>query len=83
MSVTALNRQSIIILDNACFYRMAVLQEMANLFDHIVLLFAPLFYLRGLNPIKKAWANIKRYMHMVLPDLDCFIHTLISYSHCN
>lgn len=77
----ALNQPSVIILDNARFHRMGVLQEMANLSGHIVLPLAP--YSPELNPIEKAWANIKRYMRMVLPDWDCFTDALISHSYFN
>lgn len=77
----ALNLQSVIILDNARFHRMKVLQEMASLSGHIVLPLAS--YSPELNPIDKTWANIKRYMRMVLPDVDYFTDILLSHSYCN
>lgn len=77
----ALDRKSVIILDNARFHRMKVLQEMAKRSGHIILPLAP--YSPELNPIEKTWANIKRYVRRALPDFDCFIETLASYSYFN
>lgn len=47
----ALTQPSVIILDNARFHRMGLLQEMANLSGHIVLPLAP--YSPQLNPIER------------------------------
>lgn len=77
----ALDRKSVIILDNARFHRMKVLQEIVKPSGHIILPLAP--YSPELSPIEKTWANIKRYVRRVLPDFDCFIETLVSYSYFN
>lgn len=77
----ALNHKSVIILDNARFHRMAVLQEMAKPSGHIILPLAP--YSPELNPIEKTWANIKRYLRMTLPDWECFSDALMYYSYFN
>ncbi|RRD89233.1 IS630 family transposase [Conchiformibius steedae] len=77
----ALSRKSVIILDNARFHRMKVLQEMAKPSGHIILPLAP--YSPELNPIEKTWANIKRHLRGVLPDFNCFTDALVSYCYFN
>ena len=73
----ALTQKSVIILDNARFYRMGVLREMAEKWGHKVLPLAP--YSPELNPIEKVWANIKRYLRTVLSDYARFDDALMSY----
>ncbi|ROW31380.1 transposase [Neisseria animalis] len=73
--------KSLIILDNARFHRISILQEMAHRCGHEILPLAP--YSPELNPIEKTWANIKKYMRSVLPGSDNFTAALMSYFYFN
>lgn len=77
----ALTQKSVIILDNARFHRIGVLQTMANKLGHYVLPLAP--YSPELNPIEQTWANIKRYMRTVLPSSGDLVEKLVCYSCLN
>lgn len=71
MLLPILDKKSLIILDNARFHRMKILQKMANEYGHIVLPLPP--YSPELNPIEKTWANIKKYLRKFLsPNHDNF-----------
>lgn len=74
----SLTAKSVIIMDNARFHRMKVLQALASKFGHIVLPLSP--YSPELNPIEKAWGNLKKYLRKVLPSFDNFWDALLSYS---
>lgn len=76
-----LNKQSVIILDNARFHRMGILHEMAQKLGHKILPLSP--YSPELNPIEHTWANIKRYMRAILPCYSDFTDTLASYFYFN
>ena len=59
-----LTEKSVIIMDNAAFHRIDILQEMAKKHGHVVLPLPP--YSPDLNPIEKVWANLKKYMRKVI-----------------
>ncbi len=77
----ALKTKSVIIMDNARFHRMKVLQELAQKCGHTILPLSP--YSPELNPIEKTWGNIKRYLQKVLPKFNSFLEALLSYSGFN
>ncbi len=77
----ALKTKSVIIMDNARFHRMKVLQELAKKLGHTILPLSP--YSPELNPIEKTWGNIKRYLQKVLPKFSSFLEALLSYSGFN
>ncbi len=73
----SLSKQSVIIMDNASFHRINILQLLAYKFGHTVLPLSP--YSPELNPIEHTWANIKRYLRKVLPNFGSFWEGLVSY----
>ncbi len=73
----SLTPQSVIIMDNARFHRMTVLQELAQKYGHTVLPLPP--YSPELNPIEKTWGNIKKYLRKTLPNFTSFDEALVSY----
>lgn len=77
----ALNKQSVIILDNARFHRMGILREMAQKLGHKILPLRP--YSPELNPIEHTWANIKRHMRTGLSCYSNFADALVSYFYFN
>lgn len=77
----ALTQKSVIILDNARFHRMGILQEMATRFGHHLLPLSP--YSPELNPIERTWANIKQYLRSVLPGDESLTEKLVSHSYLN
>lgn len=77
----SLTSKSVIIMDNARFHRMRVLQSLAEKFGHVVLPLPP--YSPELNPIEISWGNIKRYLRKVLTRFDSFWDALLSYSGFN
>lgn len=77
----SLTTKSVIIMDNARFHRMKVLQKLAQKFGHTVLPLSP--YSPELNPIEKTWGNIKEYLRKVLPNFSSFWDALLSYSGFN
>ncbi len=81
MLLPNLPEKSLIILDNARFYRMGILQEMGHHLGYKMLPLAP--YSPELNPIEKTWANIKKYMRSILPSYDNFTDVLLSYFYFN
>lgn len=77
----ALPNKAVIILDNARFHRMSALTEMAQKFNHVVLLLPP--YSPELNPIERTWANIKRHMRSMLNKCSDITEAMASYSYFN
>ena len=75
----ALKQPSVIIMDNARFHRMAVLREMAEKENHIVLPLPP--YSPKLNPIEKVWANIKRALRKIASGHPCLLEMLLGVSY--
>lgn len=75
--LTSLTTKSVIILDNARFHRIKILQGLAQKQGHTVLPLSP--YSPELNPIEKTWGNIKKYLRKVLPKFDSFDEALMSY----
>ncbi len=73
----SLTSKSVIIMDNARFHRIKVLQKLAQKFGHTVLPLSP--YSPELNPIEKTWGNIKKYLRKVLPNFTSFRDALLSY----
>ncbi|WP_206224763.1 transposase, partial [Neisseria yangbaofengii] len=81
-----LTEQSVIVMDNARFHRMSVLAEISEKEGHKILALAP--YSPELNPIEKAWANIKKHLlkkHLrkVLPEIGNFMAALMSSFYFN
>lgn len=76
-----LTQPSVIVTDNARFHRMSVLAEMAEKEGHKILPLAP--YSPELNPIEKVWANIKKYLRKVLPEIGNFMAALMSSFYFN
>ena len=76
-----LTEKSVIIMDNAAFHRIDLLQEIAKKHGHVVLPLPP--YLPDLNPIEKVWANLKKYMRKVISKYSTFEEALLSYSYLN
>ncbi|WP_279573318.1 transposase [Volucribacter amazonae] len=74
-------QKSVIILDNACFHRMGILQVMANKREHHILPLTP--YSPELHPIECTWANIKRYMRAVLLCSGNLADMLVYHSYFN
>ncbi len=81
MLLPNLPEKSLIILDNARFHRMGILQEMGHHLGYKMLPLTP--YSPELNPIEKTWANIKKYMRSILPSYDNFTDALPSYFYFN
>lgn len=77
----ALTQKPVIILDNARFHRMSILQEMAARFGHHLLPLSP--YLPELNPIERTWANIKKHLRSVLSGNGTLTEKLVSHSYFN
>lgn len=73
----SLTAHSVIIMDNASFHRIKVLQVLAQEFGHTVLPLSP--YSPELNPIEKTWSNMKKYLREVLSNFCTFDETLESY----
>ncbi len=76
-----LTEQSVIVMDNARFHRMSVLAEISEKEGHKILALAP--YSPELNPIEKAWANIKKHLRKVLPEMGNFMAALMSSFYFN
>lgn len=74
-----LEQPSVIIMDNARFHRMAVLREMAQKANHIILPLPP--YSPELNPIEKVWANIKRELRKIASEHSCLSEMLLGVSY--
>ena len=74
-----LTEKSVIIMNNAAFHRIDLLQEMAKKHGHVVLPLPP--YSPDLNPIEKVWANLKKYMRKVISKYGTFEEALLSYSY--
>lgn len=73
----SLSARSVIIMDNASFHRIKVLQALAQSFGHTVLPLSP--YSPELNPIEKTWSNMKKYLREVLSYFYTFDDALESY----
>jgi transposase len=56
---------SVVIMDNASFHRKAKLREIASEHGFSLLFLPP--YSPDYNPIEKAWANMKKRLHDILP----------------
>lgn len=76
-----LTQPSVIVMDNARFHWMSVLAEMAEKKGHKILPLAP--YSPELNPIEKVWANIKKHLRKVLPEIGNFMAALMSSFYFN
>ena len=68
-------KYSVIIIDNASFYRKSRLRELAEQVDCEVLF---LLYSPDLNPIQNFWARLKHKVREILPMHDCFYTALKS-----
>ena len=76
-----LTEKSVIIMDNAAFHRIDLLQEMTKKHGHAVLPLPP--YSPDLIPIEKVWANLKKYVRKVISKYSTFEEALLSYSYLN
>ncbi|MFZ2916288.1 MAG: transposase, partial [Streptococcus suis] len=74
----ALDKPSVIIMDNARFHRMNKLKELCKEQGHRLLPLPP--YSPEYNPIEKTWAQIKKHLRKVLLNCDTFLEALMSCS---
>lgn len=70
----ALDRPHIVIMDNATFHPKAQLDELCIANHHFFLPLPP--YSPELNPIEKAWANLKKKVMELLPKYNSVIECL-------
>ncbi|MHC5226037.1 transposase [Ignatzschineria sp. LJL83] len=74
--IPELPTSSVVIMDNARFYRKTELEKITIAKGHLLLFLAP--YFPDLNPIEKYWANLKEKMKQVLPQFSNFNDALYS-----